>query len=477
MEIHVKFKNIIFALLLTFCISLCIPTGMSEVKAAAGLGPTDAFYNIDNFHYTFQTIDGGTVTSQAQNKPKLLIFIDINNVESQRTIRDMCLVSKYEGVDIIVIETTGATKAQVAAFEKQYANGKDYLDFCYSTAGYNDYMWNYLLAVEPGLNNSVSPVLVYIDANDKIQYLSISLPTTDEIVDNLNKYCNAGLELQITPEIYKITNVVSGIHLYWNAAEGAEKYSVYRTDPTSVFAVEWVADTTATHYTDTDVKSGVTYEYFIASVFTDTDGTEVSINSSRVVKKATYVATPDINLRVNRAGGVGLGWNKIDGATGYAIYRKPYSGNAAWSRVVTITDPNQTTWNDTSVKTANGTAYRYTIRALAGSDMKTLSGCRNTGRTMTRLTSRTINSATKTGATSIKCIWTTTSQANGYEVRFMNGSTVVKQFTVNNYKTGAKTFTGIPAGANYKVQVRSYKTVSGVGTFYSAWSTAKYVKL
>ena len=50
MEIQVKFKNIIFALLLTFCISLCIPTGMSEVNAAAGLGPTNAFYNIDNFH-------------------------------------------------------------------------------------------------------------------------------------------------------------------------------------------------------------------------------------------------------------------------------------------------------------------------------------------------------------------------------------------------------------------------------------------
>ena len=50
-----------------------------------------------------------------------------------------------------------------------------------------------------------------------------------------------------------------------------------------------------------------------------------------------YVATPDITLRVNRAAGIGLGWDKIPGATGYAIYRKPYDGNSDWVRVTTIT--------------------------------------------------------------------------------------------------------------------------------------------
>ena len=132
---------------------------------------------------------------------------------------------------------------------------------------------------------------------------------------------------------------------------------------------------------------------------------------------------------------------------------------------------------DESVKTNNGTVYKYTIRALAGSDMKTLSGCRSTGRTMARLTSRTLNNATKASATSIKCNWSTTSVCNGYEVRFMAGDTVYQTFTVGNYKTGVKTFTGLKAGQTYKIQVRSYKKVDGVGTFYSAWSTAKTVSL
>ena len=58
----------------------------------------------------------------------------------------------------------------------------------------------------------------------------------------------------------------------------------------------------------------------------------------------------------------------------------------------------------------------------------------------------------------------------------MVGSSVYKTFTVGNYKTGTKTFTGLKAGQTYKIQVRSYKKVDGMG-FYSAWSTAQNVTL
>ena len=88
-----------------------------------------------------------------------------------------------------------------------------------------------------------------------------------------------------------------------------------------------------------------------------------------------------------------------------------------------------------------------------------------------------VGNAVKTGATSIKCTWSTTTQATGYEVRFMVGSTVYKTVTVGNYKTGVKTFTGLKAGQTYKIQIRTYKKVDGVGSFYSAWSTAKMVSL
>lgn len=188
------------------------------------------------------------------------------------------------------------------------------------------------------------------------------------------------------------------------------------------------------------------------------------------------LSTPDITSRINKAAGITLGWNKIEGATGYAIYRKPYSGNDSWERVATISGNTTFTWTDTSVKNENGTAYKYTIRALAGADMKTMSGCRIEGRSMVRLTSRTLSGATKASATSIKCTWTTSSAVTGYEVRFMVGDTVYKTFTVSDCKVGVKTFTGLEAGQTYKIQVRSYKKIDGM-EFFSAWSTAKNVTL
>lgn len=281
----------------------------------------------------------------------------------------------------------------------------------------------------------------------------------------------AGMYLK-APTFKKMVNVVSGVHVYWNAAQGAKTYSVYRsTSKTSDFTLV-KSGLTATHYIDTTAASGKTYYYKVLAV----NGSYSTSSYVEPFKPYTYVGTPDITSRINKGAGIQLGWNKIVGATGYAIYRKPYEGGA-WARITTISGNKTFTYTDTTVKDNNGTIYRYTVRALAGSDMKTISGCRNTGRTMVRLSSRTLNSAVKASATSIKCNWTTSSAVTGYEVRFMVGNSVYRTYTVGNYKTGVKTFTGLPSGNTYKIQVRAYKKVDGVGSFYSAWSTAKTVSL
>ena len=272
---------------------------------------------------------------------------------------------------------------------------------------------------------------------------------------------------------HKITNVVSGVHVYWTAVSGAQKYGLWRSENGVNGTYKWIANPTVAHFTDTKVESGKTYYYKVTVLNTSTNRHSPMSEAIGV----TFVSTPDITLRVNRGAGIGLTWQKVTGATGYAIYRKPYSGNSDWVRITTITNPNTLSWNDTSVRNQNGSIYKYTIRALAGSNRTILSGCRPAGRTMVRLSSRTMSSAAKAGTTSIKCSWNTTSQATGYEVRFMVGSEVYKTYTIGNYKTGTRTFTGLKAGQTYKIQVRTYKRVEGVGSFYSAWSAEKYVSL
>ena len=223
------------------------------------------------------------------------------------------------------------------------------------------------------------------------------------------------------------------------------------------------------HFTDTKVESGKTYYYKITAMNTDYN---IHGGKSEAIG-ITYVSTPDITTRTNTAAGIKLEWNKITGATGYAIYRKSYDGTDAWVRIATISGNSTFSWVDTSVKNNNGTAYKYTIRALAGSNMKTLSGCRNAGRTMVRLSSQVLKSAARASDTSVKCSWTTSSRVTGYEVRFLVDGEVYKTFTIGNYKTGVKTFAGLLDGKTYTIQVRTYKKVDGVGTFYSDWSTAK----
>ena len=271
---------------------------------------------------------------------------------------------------------------------------------------------------------------------------------------------------------YKIANVVSGVHVYWKAVSGAAKYGLWRSENGVNGTYKWIANPTVPHFTDTSVESGKTYYYRVTAM---TNGGTASDRSDAI--GITYVSTPDITSRRNVAAGVELSWNKIPGATGYAIYRKSFDGDDAWVRIATISGNSTFSWTDTSMKNNNGEICRYTIRALAGSNMKTLSGCRNTGRTMVRLSSQVLKSAAKASATSVKCSWTTSSRVTGYEMRFMVGNTVYKTFTVGNWKTGVKTFTGLSSGQTYTVQVRTYKKVDGVGSFYSDWSAPKTVSL
>ena len=275
-----------------------------------------------------------------------------------------------------------------------------------------------------------------------------------------------------TSDPNKIVNVVSGVHVYWPSVNGASKYGIWRSETGRDGTYKWLGNPTVPHFTDTKVESGKTYYYRVTVLH--------PITGEHTEKSApigiTYVATPDITARYNKAAGIKLDWQQISGATGYAIYRKSYSGNDDWVRVATITGNSTFTWTDTSVKSENGTAYKYTIRALAGSNMKTLSGCRNAGRSMVRLASRVLTAADAADSTSIKCSWTTSSAVTGYEVRFMVDGQVYKTFTVGNYRTGVKTFTGLEPGHTYKIQVRSYRKIDGMG-FYSAWSTAREVTI
>ena len=291
----------------------------------------------------------------------------------------------------------------------------------------------------------------------------------DSYIDNETPATGNGLDVPAKP--HKIVNNMTGPKVYWKAVSGAVKYNVWRSENGANGTYSKVGSTTALNYLDNSgAVSGKTYFYKISAV----NGAGVDGERSPAMG-IQFLDTPDVTTRINSAYGIKLGWNKVTGATGYAVYRMPYGGST-WERITTLSGGDTLTYTDSGVKSNNGTVYKYTIRALGGSNLKTMSGCYS-GRTMVRLTSQTVKTATKAGANSIKCSWTTSGVVTGYEVRFMIGGTVYKTFTVGNPNTGSKTFSGLKAGQTYDVQVRTYKKVEGVGAFYSAWSVKKNVTI
>lgn len=65
---------------------------------------------------------------------------------------------------------------------------------------------------------------------------------------------------------YKVVNVVSGVHLYWNEVDGVTKYGIWRSETGKNGTYKWVANPTTTHYLDKNVESGKTYYYKISNV-------------------------------------------------------------------------------------------------------------------------------------------------------------------------------------------------------------------
>lgn len=471
-----NWKRLIIFILAVILVCGFMPTDMTFVQAGDSVSGREWAYDKDNLDYTFQTINGTSVTSAAQGKPKVLIFFN-TSFDCKYALRTITRANNYGNVDIIAIESSGQTKQDTINFIDSYTYDNDYMTYCYSTDNYESISkeYSYHCRLYSSTIYTGCTLIVYIDANNKIQYMTYLAADAQEVADNLNKYCNTNINLETKKTFTSVTNTVNGIYLKWDAIDNVDFYSVeYKKEGETYW---WRTSTRNNYYRHTSMlESGKKYSFRIKAYEENSEGKGEIIDCSEEITY-TYVATPDLTLRVNRAAGIGLGWNKIEGATGYAIYRKTYYENDPWVRVATIKDGNTTTWDDTSVKAENGSVYKYTIRALAGSNRNIMSGCRSTGRTMVRLTSRTLKTATKTSANSIKCTWGTTVQATGYEVRFMVGNSVYKTYTIGNFNTGVKTFTGLKAGQTYKIQVRAYRKIPNVGSFYSAWSTPKYVNL
>ncbi|MCM1297479.1 MAG: InlB B-repeat-containing protein, partial [Muribaculaceae bacterium] len=171
---------------------------------------SDTALDLDNLSDTYTALDDTQISSTANGKPKLLIFYSNTCGNCRSTIRGISeQIADFAGIDIYAIETTQATKEEVATYQETY--GCEEITFSYDvTSGNENSMWAYIRAVRSGAGSTINatwPVICYIDADNRLQCLTMGWYEADEILSNLQKYCGMTI---VTPQTYTITYILNG---------------------------------------------------------------------------------------------------------------------------------------------------------------------------------------------------------------------------------------------------------------------------
>ncbi|MBR2715600.1 MAG: Ig-like domain-containing protein [Ruminococcus sp.] len=245
-----------------------------------------------------------------------------------------------------------------------------------------------------------------------------------------------------TPKVTKLENTSSGVKLTWGKVTGATKYRVYAKVSTG-----WkgIGDVTTTTFTHKKAESGKNYLYTVKAFdANDTCSSFVSAGFSTL-----FVATPKISSINNTGSGLVLKWNKITGATGYYVYRKPSGGS--WTKIATFKTNSTLTYTDKKGK--NGTSYYYCVKAYKGSTTSALS---NTP-LIVYLTKPKIGKLTSV-SNGLKLTWTKSSSVSGYKIyrkTLPDGDyKLIKTVGVN---TVSYTDTSVKQGVNYRYAIKTYK--------------------
>ncbi len=145
--------------------------------------------NLDNLYQTYTALDGTMLTSAANGRPKLLIFYRNPCGNCQSTIYNISRsIDQFTGIDIYALESDGGTKEATEEIKKTW--GCDDIIFSYDTSTKNkNSMWAYLREAGVADATVAMPVLCYIDANNRLQYITRGLKTADEVRSNLEQYC------------------------------------------------------------------------------------------------------------------------------------------------------------------------------------------------------------------------------------------------------------------------------------------------
>lgn len=302
-------------------------------------------------------------------------------------------------------------------------------------------------SVTPGNTYEYTVRGYYYDENGKAVYL------------NYNKN---GKSINIETSAPKLLSAKSldydTIQVKWEAVKGVTGYKVYRKKPTDTKYTA-LKTTTGTSFKDTTAQVGQEYYYTVRAYVNSTnnlgDYDKKGIKGVAVPKQPKLVSAESKDFNA-----IKITWEKVDGASGYNIYRKATT-DKCYKQIGEVTGNKTFTTTDLSATT--GVKYQYTVRAYKNRSGKAyLGGYDSNGITATACTNApTIKSSVSTTSSKLKLSWSAVNGATGYKVyRKVDGAKSYKLLkTINGNGNTEFADSGLECGVKYYYIVKGFRTV------------------
>lgn len=291
---------------------------------------------------------------------------------------------------------------------------------------------------------STKPSVATVSSSGEVKTVGVGTAQIKAVVGSTTAVCTVTVEPAQTDLTELRATELGNIKATWSAANGAQKYYLYRSTTGESGSFTRVASTTKTYYKDTKVKHGTTYYYRVKSVGT-ADGKEYSSAVCATQSVVAGVGTTEVTLDANETKLEVGNQMTLQGMVAPADASEPIAWQTSNSKVATVS-------NGTITAKGVGTA---TI--TASSD-----GCSATCTVTVTPKQTSIQTLKKVKAGSVSVSWKTASGAERYYVyRSATGENGTFHRVKSTKKTSCKE-SNLTKGKQYYYRVTAIKTVDSV---------------
>lgn len=265
-------------------------------------------------------------------------------------------------------------------------------------------------------------------------------------------------------------NTANTITLAWDDADDADAYRVYRYNE-GTGKYDYLATTSDTGFTDTNLQSGTNYQYKVRCVWTIGGNNYYGTYSSALT--APTLPAQVTNVRVDKQTGktVSLAWDSVNGADGYRIYQ--YNSDSDSYEELDTVGADRTSYEVTGL--ASACEYRFKIRASKTMNANTYWGEYSEKVVAVTKPDKVAELSARTlGASEIELTWKKSSHVTGYQIYRLDGQTgkYVKIATVEESMPASYIDRKLSAATEYSYKVRAYKNFEGT-SYYGSFSNVK----